>query len=130
MPQVCPRESYWWGLGHEVGYGGDFKPIGFLPHSDPQGAPGASGLKGDKVGDMLLVLSCASLSSCNPLSSTESPYLFLLNTRETQEQGRQGPEASVVNQVSGYVYVLTTGRAHHPSIVVLASDSQPLTPWT
>ena len=75
---------------------------------------------------MLLALFCASLSSYNPLSSTEPSYLFLLNSRETQEQGRQGPEESVVNQVSGYVYV-TTDRAHRPSIVVLASDSQPLT---
>lgn len=79
---------------------------------------------------VLLPLSCATLSSYNPLSSAESPDLFLLNSRETQEQGCQGPEASVVNQVSGYVYVLTAGRAQHPSTVVLASDSQPLTQWT
>lgn len=74
-------------------------------------------------------LSYASLSSYNPLSSTESPYLFRLNSRETREQGCRGPEVSAVSQVSGYVYV-TTARAHHPSIVVLASDSQPLTQWT
>lgn len=108
---------------------GHLKSIGASPLSDPQGAPGASGLKGDKVGGALLAPSCASPSSYDPLSSTESPYLLLLNSRETQEQGCQGPEESVVNQVSGYVYV-ATARAHRPSIVVFVSDSQPLTQWT
>lgn len=63
----------------------NFEPIGSSPHSDPQGAPGASGLKGDKVDEMLLTLSCASVtvqllpSFYNPLSFTESPYTSLVS---------------------------------------------------
>lgn len=85
----------------------------------PQGVPGASGLKGDKVeGAGLPAPSCTPhpvVPSApppdlpRPSVAHRFPWLtagVLLLSRESLEQGRPGPAASVGSQASGYVVLL------------------------
>lgn len=83
----------------------------------PQGVPGASGLKGDKVEGTGLPAPSRTLSSPpppppdlpRPSVAHRFPWLtagVLLLSRESLEQGCPGPAASVGSQASGYVVLL------------------------